>query len=106
MNKKRILIKFDNDKLDRIFYEVRVGINNVIDQCGFDDSKIRIAMPKYFFDILINNLRLINLTPLSIDENPTFFGYTVSFNFDNFIVVFHEDMPIFLENYYAVIDLK
>lgn len=107
MAKNKILIKFDDEKLDRVFYQVRVGIKKVIDQCGDDASRIRIAVPKYFVDMLGGNyLRHINQTPLSIDDKITFFGYTVNYNFDNFIVVYHEDMPMFLENYYAIIDLK
>lgn len=36
MAKNRILIEFTGDKLDKVFYEVKVGINKVVEQCGFD----------------------------------------------------------------------
>jgi hypothetical protein len=108
MAKTRILIEFTGDRLDRVFYETRKAINTVTEQVGYNDDKLRIAMPKYFIDMLqLNLLRELDLTPLEVANSKiTFFGIEVTLNYDNFIVVFHEDMPAFLENYYVVVDLK
>lgn len=108
MAKTRILIEFPGDRLDRVFYEVRAGIDKVTQQCGWDDSKLRIAMPKYFYEMLERNLlRHVSETPLLLSEQKrTFFGIDIVPNYDNFIVIFHEDMPMFLENFYVVVDLR
>lgn len=108
MAKERILIEFTPERLDRVFYETRAAIDSVINQCGLDESKLKIAIPKYFIE-MINSNRFIHFleTPFLLsDDKITFFGIEVTLNYDNFIVVFHEDMPMFLENYYEVIDLK
>lgn len=52
-------------------------------------------------------LRRIEETPLFLSDNKLkFYGIEVIPNYDNFIVIFHEDMPLFLENFYVVVDLK
>lgn len=108
MKKPRILIEFTTDKLDAVFYEIRAGIQKVTQQTCFDDEKLRIAMPKYFIDMLLGNyLRNIDHTPATTDSGKFYlFGIEVVLHYDNFIVVFHEDMPMFLENYYVVVNLK
>lgn len=108
MSKNRILVSFTADQLYKVFYEVKVAINKVVEQCGLDESKLRIAIPKYFTDILTSGYILrFEETPLFLsDDKLRFYGVEVIPNFDNFIVVFHEDMPLFIENFYVVVDLK
>lgn len=108
MAKTRILLEFPEDRLLRVFYETRAAIQKVTEQCGFDDSKLRIAIPKYFVEMISNGYLIrIEETPFLLsDKKLTFFGIEVIPNYDNFIVVFHEDMPLFLENFYVVVDLR
>lgn len=108
MDKRKILIEFSVDKLEKVFYEVRAGIFKVTEQCGFDESKLRVAIPKYFCDMIESNvLRDLSETPFFLSDNKRkIFGIEVVPNYDNFIVIFHEDMPMFLESTYVVVDLK
>lgn len=108
MSKGKILIEYSVDKLDKVFYEVRLAIHKVTEEYGYDESKLRIAIPKYFCDMLETNmLRHISETPFFLSDNKRkMFGIEVVPNYDNFIVVFHEDTPMILDSNYVVVDLK
>jgi len=108
MANSRKLVEVSIDKLDLVFFEIRKAINEVTMQCGMDDSKLKIAIPKYFCDCIKNSyLKPIQNTPFQNENEKDFmFGIEVIPNYDNFIVVFHEDMPMFLDTNYKVIDLK
>src|SRR5690554_4392398 len=96
MENYKILMTMELSKLQEIFHQVYVGINKIVDQMGDTDDKIIVSVPKYFVDILRNRRFFeYRTTALFLDEKrPTFFGRPIQWNFDNYIVVFHEDMPL------------
>lgn len=106
MENYRILAQMPEDKLNEILYNVRIAINEILEQ-GFNEKEIQIAVPKYFVELLNLKKGFVESYPLMyLDGEFTFFGYRPIWNYDNYIVVYHVDMPLYLESTYKVINLK
>lgn len=97
-----------NYNIDRVLGEINVGINYVTQRVGFDDGKLRIAIPKYFIGLLNDNFK--NTVSYKSEEKVTnkvfLFGIEVVLNYENKIVIFHEDMPILKDVLYVTVDLN
>lgn len=99
------LAEFTESKIVKILYDIRVAIHTVGLQY-LSEQGMRIQMPKYFIELLqYHNERFVPGFTCS-DKELKCFGATVQPSFDNFIVVFHEDMPLYQNTAYQVIDLK
>lgn len=100
-----ILAKFTEDRINEILYDVRKAVHELQLQ-NLNDEGFRIQMPSYFSELLIyNNQRFV--TGFSFDKNNLkCFGIEVVPSYDNFIVVYHKDMPLYQNTAYQVIDLK
>lgn len=104
----RVIVSWDIDNFNKLFYEIRKAINEVHSQ-HLNEEGIRINMPKYLIELIQRSPALHFSKPLNYDyeeQELRIFGYPVSYSFENLIVVFHEDMPIYGNTSYQVIDLK
>ena len=107
MENFRTLAEMPEDKFQQIFYDVRKAIDEVQQQ-DFNPDEIQIAIPKYFVDLMNHRKDVMQGSNALVysDNEVTFFGYKRVWNFDNYIVVYHPDMPLYLESNYKVIKLK
>jgi hypothetical protein len=106
--KKRILVTLTTDKIHEILHQVRRAIIKVSKENDINHQYLRVAIPKYFID-LVNyaNSNEVSMNAFDSGNNKlTIFGIEVVYNYENFIVVFHEQCPVFLDIDYEVIDLK
>ena len=106
--KKRILVTLTTDKIHEILKQVRIAIRKVSKDNDFHHQYLKVAIPKYFID-LINYANSVEFSQNAFNnENSklTIFGIEVVYNYENFIVVFHEQAPVYLDIDYEVIDLK
>ena len=100
------LAEFTNEKIKEIIFKVRIAINEVHKQ-NFNEDGIRIQIPTYFTELLINyNHHMLHGFQTPLEEDETFFGVKVVPGYENFIVVYHKDMPLYQNTSYQVIDLK
>lgn len=104
-----LLASFTEEKINEINFEIRKGID-FVEQQGFKSEDIYISMPSYFLQVyyrwpLLNEFAQLNIS--TNDSQETFFmGHKVNAAFENFIVVYAEDMPLFMDVNYYTIDLK
>ncbi len=107
MNNYKI-IEFPEEWFYDIFYQVRKSIHEVIEQFNYDE-KLFIQIPDYFVKICYQNPNLIERNPFEYDDETKgfkMFGYKVIPGYENFIIVFHSDMPLKNNTSYKVINLK
>lgn len=104
---ERKIISFQLNQIDEIYYQIRRSIDVVNSQNGRDICPT-ISMPNYFRDLLIHYLNQTVSGGAWNTENKelTLFGSKIIPAFDNFIVVFHEDTPLYNSLTYEVIDLN
>ena len=96
--------QFTPSEIERIHHRVLIGINTVT-QLGFPKHQVLLQVPKYFIDMMMYKTT-VNTSPVSIFENETtYFGKKILPSFGNFIVVYHEDMPLLREAKQVIITL-
>ncbi len=99
------LAEFTEDRINQIMYDIKKAIYQVQLQ-KFNEEGIRIQVPSYFSELMMHhNMR--NVSGFTCDENNLeCFGVKVIPSYDNFIVVYHKDMPLHQNTSYQVISLK
>lgn len=105
----RMFLEFKEEDFKEFFYGIRKAIIEVEKQ-GFNEKGIQISAPLYFLEVL----DLIPGKFYSELSSPferrgsgwTCYGYNVNLSHDNFIIVFHQDMPQFSNSSYVLLDLK
>lgn len=106
MDNYKVIALWREDDFQKMFFEIRKAISEVHKQHLSEDG-IRINMPVYVIDLMQRALFMRMSLPLEYEEGKTkMFGYPVYPSFENLIVVFHIDMPIYGNTSYQVIDLK
>ena len=100
------LAEFNEDKINLIFYQIRKAID-IINSEYWNEKKLRISIPEYFKDILYSSHPIFDNAPIEDENKETFlFGIKTIPAFDNYIVVFSLDNPLYKNTNYQVISLK
>ena len=106
MENYRIIAQWDRGKFEELFYNIRKAIHEIHKQ-KLSDSGIRVNIPVYVIQLIQKHHEIYMANPLDYEEGKTeIFGCPVYPSYENFVVVFHIDMPIYGNTAYQVIDLK
>ena len=106
MDNYKVIASWSEVDFQKMFFEIRKAISEVHKQSLSEDG-IRINIPTYVIELMQKAPFMQMSLPLEYEEDKTtMFGYPVHPSFENMIVVFHVDMPIFGNTSYQVIDLK
>ncbi|MCP4984871.1 MAG: hypothetical protein GY928_02040 [Colwellia sp.] len=104
--KMRKIIEFTEDKIDEIMYDIRKSIHGLYQQ-NLNQSGIRIQIPDYFCDYIMRASEKHSHNFI-FDEHKikNLYGIQVLPAYDNFIIVYNIDMPLYENTAYQVINLK
>ncbi len=95
-------IEYSIDSIGFILNQVNMAIEEVY-ELGFRHEEIKISMPTYFKEMLVEyNRREFNNF---ITSDHMLFGCKIVPAYENKIVIFHEDMPKLNDKIYKVIPL-
>lgn len=104
MSNKVVLKKIiRNDTVEAIHFFVFNGIRKV-EADGWPREQILIQAPKYFMEMLMHKMYPDAQVSL-VDGKYTFFGKRVIPAFSDVIVIYHEDMPMYGDRKYVVVDI-
>jgi len=103
--KKIVLAEFTTEKLDLIMYHIRKAIHEV-NKDFWNEEKLRISIPEYLMNLIVNYKDIMDPRFEFNEGDFRLFGVKCIPAFDNFVVVFSLDNPLYKNTNYQVIDLK
>jgi hypothetical protein len=106
MKNYAVIAQWHKEEFEELFFMIRQAIHKIHQQKLSEDG-IRINIPKYVVELAQKYDQIYRSSPLEYEEGKTeMFGCPVYPSFDNYVVVFHVDMPIHGDTNYQIIDLK
>lgn len=99
MNKETVILKkISLDKMNDLMHEIMSKTEYILSKTARGDrSKVCVAVPNYFFDIISANTMhgLFNINPVRLSKPDNILGCKIVPAFNNNITVYHVDTPLY-----------